>query len=166
VIKLLSGALLFAACAYLGLQIKRIYRLKLEVFTGLLSYATALFAEISHLKTPIKEYTEFYLKGASGAGKVIIERYLKGLSAGYESVSEVAERIKLPYLNRKEEDVISDFFFRLGRNGVDGELEHLSRYIEEFKRRRDFAADTLNKEGDMYYKLAVLLGVALMIIAV
>lgn len=165
-LNLLSGVLLLTACAYFGLQVKRVYRIRHEVFWGLYEFTTALKSEISHIKTPIEDFAQMFLNGNKGAASMLLGKYLSGLPSGYLSAEEVLLKIKSPYLSRADGAVISEFLFQLGRNGLEGELKHLERYGSEFQRRRDKAFECLKKEGDMYYKLCVLLGVALMVIVV
>lgn len=152
------------ACAYMGIGIKRIYRTRYEVFAVFERLAIILKGEIKYHKTPLIEIINMFIYEKKGLAYDILQKYSVCLINGIKSVNELFEHTKSIFLNTEDNKVIANFLFSLGKNDIVSEIENLERYELNFKILKQSSEVDCVKKGNMYYKLSVLLGVALMII--
>ena len=61
---------------------------------------------------------------------------------------------------------MSAFLHSLGKSNLENEITNTVRYLDVFNEKKSKSAIELNKKGEMYYKLFVVLGVTLMLIVV
>ena len=165
-ITIFAGALLMAASAYTGLAIKRIYKIRHETYMVFVQLCDALYRQINFLKTPLKDVLEAFCNNKKGLPYDLIKKYIIGLQSGYINVTEVENHLKNIYLSTDDTKEIAEFLFSLGKNDFDLELKNILSCKLRFQSLESVAMDNLEKKGGMYYKLSVLLGVALMVIVV
>ncbi len=165
-ITIFAGALLMAASAYTGLAIKRIYRIRLETYSVFVQLCDTLYRQVNFLKTPLKEVLESFCNNKKGLPYELIKKYIIGLQAGYINVTEVENYLKNIYLSNQDTKNIAEFLYSLGKNDLEAELKIIQNNKMRFQSLESSASDNYEKKGGMYYKLSVLLGVALMVIVV
>lgn len=163
-INILAGALLMTACAYIGIGIKRIYKIRNETFSTFERLIIILKGEIKHHKTPHLEVVESFIYEKKGIAYDILKKYLMCLKGGVKNIYDILDNTKTIFLSTEDNKTIANFLFSLGKNNIQSEIENLERYELCFKMLKESAEDDCVKKGNMYYKLSVLLGVALMII--
>lgn len=154
------------ACSYIGIGIKRIYKIRYETYSIFRRFAEVLKTEIKFLKTPLIDVIKTFCLNKKGLGYELLLKYSDGLLFGYNSISEVTQSLKSIYLTNDDVLEISTFLFALGKSDYESELINLERYLQKFLCLEAQAELALAKKGGMYYKLGVLTGVALMIIVV
>lgn len=165
-LEIIAGALLMTACAYGGVSIKRIFRIRRDTAAFFEEFVQLLKTEVRHLKTPVAQVIELYCAGKKGTGCDMLKKFLASRADGVLTASELKGRIKSIYLSEADNMLIASFLFALGRYDYESELMLLERYSTQFTARKKTAEDELVKKGGMYYKLGVLMGLALMIIVV
>lgn len=163
---LIAGALLMAAMSYTGIGVKRVYRIRRDIFVDAEEFSLYLGREIKSMKTPLNQLIPEYAAGKKGEFCKMLKKYMEGLKYGYKSTGDVLNDIKSIYLCASDNLIIAGFLFALGKNDLNTELTNIERNADIFAEKNSKYAEELNKKGNLYYKLFVLLGIALMIIVV
>lgn len=159
--KIFVGIALVVFCGFCGYVLSKKYRLQREYYRQFYSFNAAFLKEVSSSRRPIEEWlkkTRFI-----GAFQDTVESFLDALKKVKDG-----ERILLfpDFLKEEERIFAEEYFFSLGRGDS-----------EEQKRRFTAADKTLNeyrektqKDGarytDLYIKMGVLIGLALLILLV
>lgn len=164
--KLIAGALLFTASAAFGVGIKKLFRERLKTFEEFRAFTDYAEREIKCMKTPVNELAATFAKGSKGVCRASLEKYSDGLKFGYKSAEEVLEKTRSVYLSKGDNLLIASFLYGLGRNDFDAEIANIERYKSVFEEKKRVYELELKKNGDMYYKLFVLLGITVMLVVV
>lgn len=161
ILRLVAGGLLALIACYVGLLIKRRYKSRAEYFKSACEFAKCATTELGMKKTPMPDVAENFLKGRSGDFEKTVETWLdlarKGQTFAYENASA-------SILKNEEKKQIADFFSALGKTSLDDQLSHIGYYENMFESKRAKCEDESKKLGGMYFKLCVLLGIAIMLI--
>lgn len=161
ILRLVAGGLLALIACYVGLLIKRRYKSRAEYFKSACEFAKCAMTELGMKKTPMPDVAENFLKGRSGDFEKTVETWLdlarKGQTFAYENASA-------SILKNEEKKQIADFFSALGKTSLDDQLSHIGYYENMFESKRAKCEDESKKLGGMYFKLCVLLGIAIMLI--
>ncbi len=162
---MLAGAMLFTASSIFGISVKRIYKERCKLYGELADFTEYLDREIRCLKTPLETNISNY-GVRDGVFGTVIKKYSEGLRFGYGSADEIKVRIKSVYLKEEDNLILASFLYSLGRGDYETELTNLSRYKGIFNEKKLKSEKELKQNGDMYYKLAVTLGIAVMLLVV
>lgn len=165
-LSVLSGALLMAASSLIGIAIKRIFRVRYAYFSDVVDFLNLYKREISSLQTPLKDVIKTFVSSSKGAFSDSLQKFADGLPAGYKNVEEVQKTIKNVMIKEKDSLLVAAFLHSLGKSNLENEITNTVRYLDVFNEKKSKSAIELNKKGEMYYKLFVVLGVTLMLIVV
>ena len=88
------------------------------------------------------------------------------MSVGFCNAEEVLSDVRSNVLRDEDNLIIASFLFALGKSDLENEITNIKRYQDVFEEKKRKYESDLNKKGDMYYKLFVLLGITLMILVV
>lgn len=165
-LSVVAGALLMTAAALTGLAIKKSFRTRMSVFTDACDFCAYYKREISSLKTPLDEILRAYCKEGKGVFSGIMKKYYAGMSVGFSNAEEVLSDVRSNALRDEDNLIIASFLFALGKSDLENEITNIKRYQDVFEEKKRKYESDLNKKGDMYYKLFVLLGITLMILVV
>lgn len=161
ILRLIAGGLLALIACYVGLLIKRRYKSRTMYYKSACEFAKCVATELSMKKTPMPDVAENFLKGRNGDFEKTVETWLDLAKKGQ---TFVYENTLVSLLKNDEKKQIADFFSALGKTALDDQLSHIGYYENVFESKRAKCEDESKKLGGMYFKLCVLLGIAIMLI--
>lgn len=166
-LSLIVGASLFVGSLYGGAGIRHYYKTRAEYFEGLNNLCNLLLDEIVHLKTPLfKIFDDFaYMKKDEFSKHINAFAALlkEDVIADREKVLKILECV---YLKKEERLIAADFLMILGRSHSESQAANIRHYKNKFEEIAAKAKESYRVQGGLAYKLGILLGIALMIIAV
>ncbi len=165
-LSVLGGALLMVASSLTGLSIKRIFKVRYLYFSDAVEFLNLYKREISSLKTPLSDVINTFVGVTKGAFSDALKKFISLQSAGYKNVDEVLSTIKNPLIKAKDNLDVATFLYAVGKSNLENEITNTARFLDVFEEKKRKCATELNKKGEMYYKLFVILGVTLMLIVV
>ncbi len=160
-LRLVAGGLLALLCCYVGVLIKRRYRHKEEFYKSACDFATYLSSEIGFKKTPIPEIAEKFSKGKSGAFESFLKDVVDRLKRG-EKVT--CDNTELARFKTEEKEEMLDFLGSLGKTELKDQLALAARFAARMQERHKKCEEDSKRLGGMYFKLCVLLGLAIILI--
>ncbi|MEG2274720.1 MAG: stage III sporulation protein AB [Clostridia bacterium] len=163
ILRLLAGGLLALCCCYIGIVIKRHYVEREKFYLAALEFATLLSSELSFKKTPFPKVVETFSFGRKGVFVSAVNEYVVELQKGATFEKMLAD-INIPRLKNEEKKSLISFFSELGKTSLDDQLGLIARASKEFEIKHKKCEEESRKLGGMYFKLAVLLGIAIIVI--
>lgn len=155
------------ASSLIGIAIKRIFRVRYAYFSDAVDFLNLYKREISSLQTPLEDVIKTFVSSSKGgAFSDSLQKFADGLPAGFKNVEEVQKTIKNVMIKEKDSLLVAVFLHSLGKSNLENEITNTVRYLDVFNEKKSKSAIELNKKGEMYYKLFVVLGVTLMLIVV
>lgn len=151
---------LFALSAYFGLYQKKRCTLRAAFYSELYDFAIFLSEQIAYSKTPLPAIFQNFALGKTGAFRELLDVY-SGELAG-----KVPEEYKLKFLNEAEKNETLVFFRGLGKQDAERELAKLGESKQRIKTKKEITEAEVKSKGKLYFKLAVIIGIALMIIVI
>ena len=152
--RILIGIIIFTACAFCGIRIRRMFSQKEAFFKDLSAFCLYLREQISFTKTPVPQIAKAYQPMCAKEFSAILMGLEKGVQQ-YEYPKYVKVQLK---------GELDAFFQRLGKSDLESQL----RLIDENKKKIDIMYDGAKidkkKKGELGYKLSLLAGIALLII--
>ncbi len=160
ILRLIGGGLLALICCYVGLFIKRRYKAREIFYTRAVAFCKTLNREITLSKCAIPDIVSHFV-----VGKGEFDNTLNECIALSQSGKEVmADNIKCNILKNEEKRELSVFFNGLGKSTLHDQLSTIEGYKRIFEDKSAVCAKEAKSLGSMYFKLAVLLGLALILI--
>jgi len=162
VIRLIAGGLLALICCWAGVMVKRHYKERESFYLAAKEFAGHLGSDLGFKKTPLPASIESFLTGKKGGFHKLLNDYLISLRSGKAKLDFDAKgTVKLKEGEKKE---LNDFFLDLGKTSLADQLANIKRAEEEFEKKRSKCKEESVRLGGMYFKLLVLLGIALIVI--
>ncbi|MBO7222473.1 MAG: stage III sporulation protein AB [Clostridia bacterium] len=161
-LRLIAGGILALVSSYIGLLFKKGYKENTAIYKGLKEFCDQFKTELTYEKTAVIDFCSKFSKGQRGVTDLINE-YTASLQKEGQFHRDV-ENWELAHLKDDEKQEIVTFFNGLGKSPTKEQLAFVEKYGELFKSRLANAIEQEKKKGNMYFKLFVLLGVALMVI--
>lgn len=163
ILRLIAGGLLALIACYVGILIKRHYKDRTDFFASACDYVKTLISELSYKKTPIPELAAKFAAGRSGEFERALTESIALLKKG-ESYAAISENLRVNALRPDEKKEVVSFFTEINKSSLDDQLaccEHFKNVFEGKKAKCEADAKRL---GGMYFKLCVLLGLAIILI--
>ena len=135
----------FAICVYLR------YYYRFTVFKDMVYICKYLKNNITFNKTTIDELLHSVGKKISFVTKSLINGF---------------GNKKSNYLSNEDCLDVDRFIGSLGKGDVSFEINNISYYEKEFEEKKKLYKESLNKEGKMYLKLIIVIGIAICIILI
>lgn len=163
ILRFIAGGLLALISGYVGVLIKRRYRDRAALYKSACEYTQAMASELSLNKTPIPEIARKFTQGRKGEFERALEECiaLAGNSAGYDTAMD---RVNIACLKTDEKKELFGFLCSTGKSALSDQLSQVERFKEIFEQKRNKCEEESKKLGSMYFKLCVLLGLAIMLI--
>ena len=161
-LRLIAGGILALVSSYIGLLVKKGYKENTAIYKGLKEFCDQFKTELTYEKTAVIDFCRKFSKGQRAVSDLINE-YTASLQKEGQFQRDV-EKWELAHLKSEEKQEIVTFFNGLGKSPTKEQLAFVEKYGELFKSRLANAIEQEKKKGNMYFKLFVLLGVALMVI--
>ncbi len=159
-LKMICGAILCVCLGYIGLEIKKVYAVRVRYLEDYTAFINELIEEISFFESPIGKFVE-------GIKEFKKKEFRKTLDEFEKAVSESREFVlKNVYLNKRDVEIIQNCFNSIGKTDAATQLTNLKNskiYAEGMLKRAEKEYKT---KGQLYGKLGILLGLAVMIIVV
>jgi stage III sporulation protein AB len=163
-LNLLAGGILFLCFAYIGLQIKRHFKLRLDLFADLIAFCDLLADEVSFLKTPLPKILQSFCEERRGCLTEALKNYGKFIAEGREQTpEELAKTLNFTRLKPVERDAVLAFFAGLGKTDAKTQLMSLKNYRSKFETHHKEAEKKYKTTGLLAYKLGILAGIAALI---
>ncbi len=162
ILRLIAGGLLALICCYVGILIKRRYKEREKYYTRALAFASTLASEISLHKTPVPDIAKKFVRDEKGEFEKTVEESMRLLSSG--DGEKIADSIGGNILKADEKTEIASFFCGLGKTTVEDQIAMIHGYEKMFDDKKTKCAKESKQLGTMYFKLCVLLGLALILI--
>lgn len=163
ILRIIGGGLLALIACYIGVLVKRRYRQRYLFFKSASEFARRLNSELSTLKTPVPDVAKAFLKSHSGDFEKMLEKWLEK-SLSYDKQSEDIFDISL--LKDDEKRQMQAFFSPLGKSVLGEQIAHICSFQKAFEEKTIECGGESKKLGNMYFKLCVLIGLALLLILV
>lgn len=163
-VRTIAGALLCIGCVLCAVAVRKRYLLKRDFAAEICCFIASAKSDVRFLKTPLMEIIRTYKTAEN-----VKREAAKNFGALLEKVSECKSSgkpvvLECELLKPEENKELCRFFEGFGKSDgtatVDS-LERFGEYFAEVQRRRTEESKRL---GDMYFKLLIILGLALLII--
>lgn len=163
ILRLIAGGLLALICCYIGLLIKRRYRDRVAFYKSASEYARLMASELALNKTPIPTVAEKFAAGRSGEFERVLLECVRLTREG-KSYSFAVENVNIAKLKTDEKKEVLSFLCGGGKNALNDQLAFVNYHKEIFEQKLKKCENENKKMGGMYFKLFVLLGIAIMLI--
>ncbi len=165
ILRLIAGGLLALISCYFGLLIKRRYKSREDFYVRSVAFIKHLKSEISLKKTPIPDIVDNFINGQKGEFDRVLKESIAEIKDG-KDYQTVYDKVGISILKAEEKKEIISFLCALGKSTLDDQLSLINSYNITFEQRRDKCAKDSKQLGSMYFKLCVLLGLAIILILV
>lgn len=159
ILRLIAGGLLALICCYIGLLIKRRYASRVTFFKSASAFCIMLSDELSMRKTPIPAVVSKFTAGRKGVFEDLLCEWAQNAKLGKNSDFD-----KYKLLKNDETKDVATFLDTLGKTDLRDQIAHVKHYKEAFDRKTTECETQSKKQGSMYFKLCVLLGIAIILI--
>ncbi len=163
ILRLIAGGLLALICCYIGLLIKRRYRDRVIFYTSACEYARVMSRELTLNKTPIPEIAKKFAIGRSGEFEKALAQ-CTALSCEGKSLEYALEHVNIAKLKADEKKEIVSFLCGGGKSALNDQLSFVAYHKDVFEQKHKKCEQDSKKLGGMYFKLCVLLGIAILLI--
>lgn len=157
-LKIIGGGLLALISSYIGLLVKRRYISREKFYARLCDFIDYARRELTSKMTSIPEICFAFAGENKDDFSVALRNYATGLRSG-KAIS-----FSPSHLKDDETREISAFFDGLGKSSLSEQIAYLDDKSGAFKQKLSSCADESKRLGGTYFKLFVLLGVALMVV--
>lgn len=160
-ISLIGGGLLFIACFYMGLGLRRYFKIRKDLIMDFSVFLENIESKIRFLNVPVPELLTEGKNVCKAEFKNILSQEEKNLS-----IKQDREKIKSVYLSEKTNEIMDNFFLSFGTTDLTTQLSSIESAKVSVCAELSQAEKDMVSKGTLSYKLAVLLGIALLIIVV
>ncbi len=159
IIKFLLCIAILAFTSGVGYVLASKYRQRKVFFLQFAQFNERFLREISYTKRPLKEFIESF--AYKGEFADLLKSYLEQLGKeGGELFSEFS------FISAEEEKTLKEYFRSLGKGDSDSQRNYFSNAKEVINEYKNKAETEYKKYADLYVKLGVLIGLAIIIIII
>lgn len=138
------------------------YRQRKLFFTQFLQFNERFLREISYAKRPVKEFITAY--SYKGEFAELLNKYLSEL--GKENVEFMKYVEETAFLEKDEPKTVLEYFESIGKGNSDSQKRYFTNANGVLTESFEKANAEYKKNADLYVKLGVLIGLAIIIIIV
>ncbi len=153
ILRLIAGGLIALVAAYVGVLVKKRYKWREKFYREARDYFAFFEKELTFKKTPLPEINKKY---ATTGG----QEFLKYMS----QIGDTSKRYEPLFLKKEERATIDEAVAGLGKSAYKEQVEYVKHWQSEFDEKANKCSQENKKYGGMYFKLCVLLGIALLIL--
>ncbi|MDE5549172.1 MAG: stage III sporulation protein AB [Clostridia bacterium] len=164
-LKLSIGGILCFICAYLGIVGKKYYDKRYKYLADFNDFLLALIDGISYSKDRLPEISRKFLASTKGAFAKNLSEYLSLIEMGQDK-EKIEKCFDCKYLKKGDKEYFKDFFLSLGKVDYDTQMSKLNLSKSEMEKMLAKAERDCKSTGNLFAKLGLLLGIAIMIILV
>lgn len=157
--KIVVGLALVVFCGFCGYLLTKKYRLRKDFFRQYAQFNRNFLSEIAFSRRPIESVIK---NGAySGDFESLINSFLTALKNGDTKLLSMA----LPdFLDADEKTFVEEYFAYLGRGDSAGQKGYFAIADQTIAQKKDESEKLSKKHVDLYIKMGILLGLALLIV--
>jgi len=163
VLRLIAGGLLALICCYIGLLVKRRYRDRVAFYKSACEYVRTMSSELSLNKTAIPDIASKFVLDRKGEFESVLTQCMTLLKDG-KNLGYAIEHVNIPKLKSAEKKEVLSFICGNGKSALGDQLSYVAYHKDLFEQKLKKCEEENKKLGGMYFKLFVLLGIALMLI--
>ena len=156
ILRLVAGGLIALVCAYVGVIIKKRFKSRQKFFEDARDYFAFFEREITSFKTPMPIVNEKFATSKRGEFANFLKEYF----------DKTSQKKNNSPLKTDEKTMLEEALGGLGKSAYGEQLQYLKRWQGEYSKVAEKAAADNKKYGGMYFKLCVLLGIAVIILLV
>lgn len=160
VLRLIAGGILAVISSYIGLMFKNRYKAREKFYSDAKNFAEILKRDVGLFEKPMPEIIKDYLPSAGAEFAELLNTYSVNIKEQNVDFSHL-EKVRLKDGEIKD---LERFFSALGKSALNEQLNLISAFYNTCDERYKVCKEETKRLGGMYFKLFVLLGVALMII--
>lgn len=162
-LRLIAGGLLALVSSYIGLLVKNGYKENTRLFKDLVAFADEFKRELSFEKTSLISFCTAFKEGKKSKITELLDQYIVELKSEGQFSRDV-DKWTLAHLKKEEKSEVLTFLNGLGKTPAKEQIAFVEKNESLFKTRLKQAEENEKKKGNMFFKLFVLLGIALMVI--
>ena len=165
-IRLLIGIFLVGFGGFLGYFFSKKYRKRKEFFLQMSQFNERFLTEITYYKRPISKFLA--TRDYKGEFDLLLQTFYASLQEESCAGARFMEIRKEEYsfLNVDERAFVEDYFQTIGKGNTLSQKEYFSSVKTELSLRREKSESECKKLVDLYVKLGLLAGLAVLIIIV
>lgn len=163
--KILGSILVVVSCTLLGFYKHHLMTREAEAVQGVTDALSYIKKQLALSKKLISELIESAVEFAGEASPLFLS-CLDALKAGSITFSDAwADAVnKSGIRDKRTKQILSELGMQLGKNDIEGELETVSAACEKLSALYETMQTGICKEGALYKKAGVLLGVVIVIL--
>ncbi len=155
-----TGIALFALSAYFGLLYKKRYKQRALFYAEMYDFAIYLTEQIAYSKTPLPVIFKSFAAGKESIFRCLINDYCA------ELIENAPKEYAIKHLGQGETREVIEFLRGLGKTDAENQLRNLSEQKQRIGTKKEITASEEIKRGKLYFKIAVIIGIALLIIVI
>lgn len=164
--KYLALAIVSFCISYIGYMIKKSYKNKNDFLNELDLFINYLIVEIKNNKDSLIIIINRFIKSNNiGLNKFLLD-YINILNSTFEEKEIYSIIPNNIFFTKNETEFVFELFNNLGKYDFENEIGNLNKQKNELQVYRDKAKDDLIKKGDLYFKLSLMLSLAIILIAI
>lgn len=153
ILRLIAGGLIALVAAYVGVLVKKRYKWREKFYQDARDYFAFFEKELTFKKTPLPEINKKYMATCG-------QEFLKYIS----QTGDNTKKYEPLFLKKEERAMIDEAIAGLGKSAYKEQVEYVKHWQSEFEKMANKCLQENKKYGGMYFKLCVLLGIALLIL--
>lgn len=162
-LRLIAGGILALVSSYIGILVKRGYKENTALYKDLVEFVDLFKRELSYQKPTLIDFCTNFSQGKKSKIAILLEEYVAELKRVGQFSRDI-EKWEVAHLKKDEKQELLAFLSELGKSPTGEQISLAEKCGESFRARLIKAQELEKKKGNMYFKLFVLLGVALMVI--
>ena len=162
-LRLIAGGIIALVSSYVGILVKNGYKDNTKLYKDLIEFCDLYKGELSYEKATLIDIISRFCANKKGKTADIFKEYAKDMQSSGQFFRDV-EKWNVAHLKKEQKQEILDFLNGLGKSGTTEQMSFVNKHLESFSKRKKQAEEDEKKKGNMFFKLFVLLGIALMVI--
>ena len=162
-LRLIAGGILALVSSYIGFMVKNGYKENTKLMKDLVFFCDEFKRELSYQKTSVIDFCNKFKKNKKSKICDLLEEFVSQLESAGQFSKDI-DKWNLAHLKTQEKQEILTFFNGLGKTPTNEQISFVEKSGALFKERQKQGEENEKKKGNMFFKLFVLLGVAIMVI--
>lgn len=151
------GAILLASC-YIGRYFKKHYKSRHFMMTEFYKLAEYIRLEIHFKKTEATDILKNFT-----TENTEVKGIITGIIFARKTGAPTAEVLKSNLL-KDERKLLTEFFDKLGTKDIESEISDIDLFLGKLKKITEQTEKDIKLKGDLYFKLSILIGLAVCVI--
>ncbi|MDR1917420.1 MAG: stage III sporulation protein AB [Christensenellaceae bacterium] len=151
--KLFACLAVFCGCVAVGVIVYCRAKTRVAFYSGLIAFCNNLLTEISFTLTPIAQIIDRYVNSYTKEFRAVLFNYRKLLT----KKTDITREKCLEIVNDPQ---VADFFYNLGRAGVNEERDKITTAAQLFSQNKADAEEYLKTKAIVTLKIMIIVGIA------